>query len=186
VTPVTVEIVIERTPGHDTEPPDRQTVSRTRDRIHTSMEAREWLFERNAVDPRRVSAQLVDHASRSIVQHEESDLRHTLGVSGWADVLMLGLDARALTRLAPTGESRVLDGIRFDRHASGAAVGISEVWWSQPHLLPMSFVTRDAAGSTTVNVRRVRSGVDPTRLQPPSSRYRDYDVVDLAGWLESH
>ena len=53
---------------------------------------------RNSVDPRRVSGMLIDHASRSIVVHEESDLRSRLGIDGWAEALLLGLDPAVVLR----------------------------------------------------------------------------------------
>ncbi len=86
VQPLTFEVVTRRTPRTGPVSTDRQRVSRTRDRIHLAMARTEWLFERNPVDPRRVSALLVHHASRSIAAHEESDLRNAVGVIGWAAV----------------------------------------------------------------------------------------------------
>ena len=70
--------------------PRRETITRTVDRIHLSSGGREWLFQRNVRDPRRVSGTLVDHAARAVVFHDESDLRNRIGMNGWADALSLG------------------------------------------------------------------------------------------------
>lgn len=166
----------------------RQTVSRTRDRIHIAGGGgREWLFERNVVDPRRVSGLLMDHRTRTIVLHEESELRNMLGVNGWADVLLLGLDASALHGLEPTGHTRTMAGLRFVKQSTEQKnVPISEVWWNQDQALPSASVIVDATGSTRVSVERLRAGVNADLLRSPSSRFPDYKVVDLAEWLEGH
>ena len=48
---------------------------------------REWLFERNRIDTRRVTASVVEHAEKTIVLYGESDVRNLLGLNGWAEVL---------------------------------------------------------------------------------------------------
>lgn len=186
VTPLTLEVVTRHQPGKGATHRVRQTVSRTRNRIHIAFDnGREWLFERNVVDPRRVSGWLIVHASRTIVLHEESDLRNGLGVNGWADVLMLGLDPGVLRQLKPTGQTRTTHGIRFVRQAPHEEnARISEVWWSEKHGLPSAFVISHGAGSTRVTVERLRAGVDADLLRSPSSRFPAYKVVDVAEWLE--
>lgn len=84
------------------------TIVRTPERILVAHREREWLFERNTLDPRRVSATLVDHASRVVIVYEESDVRNLLRLNGWADVLAAtsytGLDASrgaTVTRIRP-------------------------------------------------------------------------------------
>ena len=68
----------------------KERITRTVDRIHLSSNGREWLFERNPRDPRRVSGTLIDHAAKALIFHDESDLRNMLGMGGWADALKLG------------------------------------------------------------------------------------------------
>lgn len=77
-----------------------QEVTQARDRVHLVVDdgRREWYFERNPVYPERVSGALVDHATREILTHAESDLRSRLGIRGWADVLTMLSTARGLRR----------------------------------------------------------------------------------------
>jgi hypothetical protein len=187
IEPLTFEVVTRRTPPNGAAVTERQRVSRTKDRIHVATEATEWLFERNPVDARRVSALLVHHPSRSIVTHEESDLRNTVGITGWAPVLMIGVDVNVLATLAPTSESRTEAGLQFRKHlARAAGQGFSEVWWNPEQLLPLTTVIRDGAGLTDVTVQGLRRGVDAALLRSPSSRFPKYRLVDLAEWLEGH
>ena len=117
VRPSTVDIVIRRPSSSGRVETLRQTISRTSERIHVAgPDRREWLFERNPVDPRRVGASLVDHASQAIVLYEESDLLMALGSRGWADVLALGSDIQA------TGPTR----FAIDRIRPGADAGLLE------------------------------------------------------------
>lgn len=188
ITPLTLELVSRHQPGKGHTYTVRQTVSRTLDRIHIVVgDGREWLFERNAVDPRRVSGLLIVHARRMIVLHEESDLRNRLGVNGWADVLMLGLDPNVLRQLKPTRQTRTINGIRFVKQAPHEAnAGVSDVWWSEEHTLPSAFVISHGAGSTRVSVERLRAGVTADLLRSPSSRFPTYKMIDLAESLEGH
>jgi hypothetical protein len=78
VKPATITVLIQGQPG---------VVLRTRDRILVKISQREWLFERNSVDPRRVSAKVVDHPGKRVIGYEESDVRNLLGLNGWAEVL---------------------------------------------------------------------------------------------------
>jgi hypothetical protein len=106
VTPLTLELRITSGPGAFR----TETIARTVDRVHVKEnEAREWLFVRNPVDVRRVSAYLVEHSERTIVVHDESDLRHEMGMRGWLDVLTMGLDPGAVADLEPTAEPKQVD-----------------------------------------------------------------------------
>ena len=186
VRPLTLDVAIRTTHGAGTDTV-RQTVSRTRDRVHLVVAGREWLFERNPLDRRRVSGWLVEHAGKTIVLHEESDLRHRLDLNGWADVLMLGFDSRALSGLTATGQAKTIAGIRFRKFiAPDQASAVSEVWWSAEQALPSALVSRAPTGQTHVSVEHVRAGVDPERLRSPLLRFPAYQVLDLAGWLEGH
>ena len=98
IAPLTIQAIVRRHTTSGASETLRQTISRTADRIHLAADnGREWLFERNPRDPRRVSAALIEHASQAIVRYEESDLRMTLGIRGWADVLALGVESELLT-----------------------------------------------------------------------------------------
>jgi len=90
VAPATITLLVhERAAGRKSAV--KHVVSRTSDRVHLALpDGREWLFTRNALDPRRASGFLVHHGRRAIVVHEESDLRNWLGIRGWVDVLALG------------------------------------------------------------------------------------------------
>ena len=78
-----------------------EKIRRTVDRIHLSSNGREWLFERNPRDPRRVSGTLIDHAAKALIFHDESDLRNMLGINGWADALNLGSEPGFAVRRIP-------------------------------------------------------------------------------------
>jgi hypothetical protein len=188
VTPVTVEALIRRQPLAGEARTMRQTIHRTADRIHVASSAgREWLFERNVRDPRRVFGWAVDHASRVIVVYDESDLRAALGLRGWANVLTMGFDPESLSDLKASGRTRSLEGIAFAHHAAAREdAEIREVWWSDDEIFPCEFVTADAAGSTRFTVESVRVGVDAALLQPPPTRFPAYRVFELADWLERH
>jgi hypothetical protein len=125
VTPSTVDIVIRRQSPSGRVETLRQTISRTSERIHVAgPDGREWLFERNPIDPRRAGASLVDHASQAIVLFEESDLRMALGIRGWADVLALGVEAPA-SRAADRQGTRSTR-LAVDRIRPGADAGLLE------------------------------------------------------------
>jgi hypothetical protein len=70
-------------------------VLRTVNRILVSTREREWLFERNSIDPRRVAATVVEHADKTVVIYGESDVRNLLGLNGWAEVLALTSETSA-------------------------------------------------------------------------------------------
>jgi len=76
------------TPATIAVPP--KTIVRTVDRIVVSGPEGDWVFQRNVLDHRRVSATHVDHAAQVLVTYEESDLLMALGIRGWADVLTFG------------------------------------------------------------------------------------------------
>lgn len=184
VTPLTLQVMVQRSTAGGRTATVRQTVSRTRERVHIDAGQREWLFVRNPVDPRRVSGVLVDHATRTLIEHEESDLRHMVGVAGWIDVLSLGLDPAVLPGLVK-GETRSVEGFRFRRYTAPAREdGVSEAWWCEEQLLAREFVVRERSGSTRLFVERMRRGVDVARLDAPSLRLPDYRIVGLAEWLE--
>ena len=146
----------------------------------------EWLFEQNPVDPRRVSAWLIDHDTHVIVLHEESDVRNALGLNGWANVLTLRIRFRGAGRPQVDGE--------VSRHrrqplpalaAPDTKPGIADAWWNEELLLAGAFVLRDPA-RTRVTIETLRPGVDAQLLRAPALRFKSYKVVDRAEWLEGH
>jgi hypothetical protein len=169
--------------------PDRsvaieRTVTRTADRVHIEAAGEEeWLFVRNARDPRRVLGYLIDHAHKTAVVYDESDLRNSQQIRGWLDVLTLGFDVRTLEAMRATGETARLGGVAFSRFSSGPNTAFREVWWSQAELLPLK-VEPGQAGGRLVSLESVRRGIDAERLRLPEERFPDYRVVDLADWLE--
>jgi hypothetical protein len=186
VAPLTLDVVTRYVPLRGAQRSIRHSVSRTHDRIHLALAGkREWLLIRNPVDPRRVSGMLIDHAARTIVVHEESDLRTRLGVNGWADALLLGLDAEMVPRLRAAAESRAITGVRFNKQVVAGGPGeLSDVWWNAEFALPGAYTVKSPGGSTRISVERIVRGVNGERLQLPSSRFPSYKVVDLADWLE--
>jgi hypothetical protein len=163
-------------------------VTRTADRVHVAAGPdREWLYVRNPVDPRRVSATLVDHKSQTLVVYDESDLRNTLGIRGWADVLTLGFDMAVLSELPETSESRSTGTLTFSRYATRSPVnGVREVWWNQSALLPLEVAKgeREAERTVVISIDRVSRDVAAQLLEPPAQRFPDYRRVDYPDWLE--
>jgi hypothetical protein len=186
VTPLTLETVTRHKPVSGRPQSVRQTVTRTADRTHVATgPEREWLFERNTLDSRRVIGTLIEHASRALIVYEESDLRRVMGISGWAHTLTLGFDPGLLAGLGRSDETRVIGGIQFTRYvAASKRTDFQEVWWSRKEIFPSRFVTADSRGSIEFSVERVRPGVDAALLRSPASRFPAYDRFDLAGWLE--
>ena len=188
IEPTTFDIVLRRESPLMKGQVVRQTVSRTSEQIHLrGNDNREWLFERNPIDHRRVSATLIDHSSKAIVLYEETDLRMTLGIRGWADVLALGFDSQTLRHYKRTAETRAVGTMSFVRYVSTATSGsVDEVWWSEEQVLPSRFSIGEGGGRTRFSIERVRGGTDASVLRPATARFPEYSVYDLAGWLEKH
>lgn len=111
VAPATITLALRRK-GDSQGVAVRCVVSRTTDRVHVAVtDGRDWLFERNTADRRRVSGVLIHHATRTIVTYEESDLRNWLGVRGWVDVAALATGSELAIRLParpPDSPTRVV------------------------------------------------------------------------------
>lgn len=161
-----------------------QTVTRSFDRVHVAtVTGVEWLFERNPVDSRRVSASAVQHADKTIVVYSESDLRMMLGIPGWAHVLTMGVDAQLVPATA-SGRARTMAGLRFTRAAVEVDGGRGRLWWNAEQLLPLEYGSAKAGSSLTVV--KIALGADTARLAAPELRFPSYRVVELADWLEEH
>ena len=169
--------------------PEQQTITRTAGRIHVAREdGREWFFERNPIDPRRVSAAAVEHASREVVLYAETDLRMMMGIRGWADVLTLGFDPDRLAHYEPTAKTRTIDGVRFTRYVStnGGPGSEADIWWNGEQQLASGFTISDRTGTSRFVVESISPRVEAESLQPPSKRYPNYTVINVADWLEQH
>jgi hypothetical protein len=185
IRPMTLDVRIDTARASGPSLVQRRTMSRTSTRIHVRGERNEWLFQRNPVDPRRMTGQLVHHATKLIIQHEESDLRNMFGLNGWADVLMLGIDGAALRRLTATSRSRTTAGIRFkELRAADPGIGLVDAWWSDEQAMPSAFTLRQDGGATNMKVIRLRPEVDESLLLDPARRFPAYRVIDVAEWLE--
>lgn len=158
-----------------------RVVSRTTDRVHVA-ESRdvEWLFRRNPIDRARVSGVLVEHREQRLVVYDESDLRNLLGIEGWAGVVSLGFDYRALNRAPATLRERQVGAIRFVRHEAPDAF----FWWSAEAKLATDFTQRQGPRALRVSIEAATPAVDDALLQDPVVRFPAYEVLDVADWLE--
>lgn len=170
-------------PGHPVER-TTQRVTRMPDRVRLELDGgkKEWLFERNAVDPARASAWLVEHEARRIVAYDDSALRNVLQIRGWADVLMMRFDPRALATLQRAGDAKERFGGTFVHYtaADPAAPGVIEAWWSEALLLPLEWRVREDQTVMTSTVSAVERVVDVATLADPRRRFPTYDVLDEA------
>ncbi|MGE3840315.1 MAG: hypothetical protein AB7I50_01885 [Vicinamibacterales bacterium] len=179
--PLTLEVVL--TPdGGAVGQSVRQVVTGAASRMHvSSSDGAEWWFEQNAVDRRRAAGQLVQHASRTIIEHTESELRSQLGFGGWAQVLALGFDVEALASLSATPEHRQKNGIDFVRYEGADG---SSLWWSPDELVADDFMLFSPQMRWRVTIESVARDVDPQRLESPASRFPEYRLLTLSDWLE--
>jgi hypothetical protein len=182
---LTVELVTTST-AHSQRVERRQDVARTADRIHVRVvdAGVEWLFVRNPVDPRRVSARRVDHARRVIVEYDESELQLNGIARGWADVAGLGVEHDALQELMRSGRTRNHFGFEFVEWRSKPGVPAREIWWSDEAALPLHI--SGLPSDSTVVIVSVRRDVERTRLLEPLERFHDYSVMDVADYREKH
>lgn len=186
---VTLEIET-RELGDRRAPVTHKTVTRTAERVHVSLgsKAPEWLFVRNAKDPRRMSATLADHDHRTLVEHDESELR-MLGLGrGWADIVGLGVEPEALVELQPTGRKQLLSGISFaELRASAESKSTTrELWWSDEAAAPLRIMAERGPARLETRVRSLRRQVDPLLLRNLRERYSGYKVMDVADYREAH
>ena len=185
VRPLTAEVRLRRSEGGRPPAVSRQVVTRAAHRIYVVMDdGREWFLEQNPVDPRRMTGTLVHHRGRTLVTYEDSDLRHWMGLRGWADALLFGAHLEWLTGTRRADQQRRF-GLVFTRHhPPGSKDRSHDIWWSDEQLLPSHFKT--GAGGVTVEftLTRVRLAVDAELLRPPAARFPAYRRVDLAEWLE--
>jgi hypothetical protein len=183
VVPMSFTTVTVRTDKHGAPHVLTQQVTRTSDRLRLIPNGsnKEWLFERNPVDPRRVSGYLTDHSARQILVYQESDLRNRQQFRGWADVLMMRFDLQQLAGLRRTDESSTIGGVNTVRYVGPSDVdGIAEVVWSERLLLPLHLTIRRSGVVTTSRIERLAAVVEVAQLTDPRSRFPEYDVLDIA------
>ncbi len=161
-----------------------QQVTRTVDRIHLLLLGtdKEWLFERNPIDRRRVSGYLIDHGARQILMHQESDLRNEQQLRGWADALMMRFDPAVLARLRRTDQQDSAFGAAFTRYVAGdiKADGVVDVWWSDALLLPLRLQVRQRDVLVTSVLSQLETPAALTMLADPRGRLTDYEVLEVA------
>ena len=186
ILPSTMVVSIERRRPSGPASKSRQTITRTATRVHMAIaDGRELLFERNPVDPRRVSGFVVHHDKRTIVRYDDTELRNWMALRGWADVITLGFDTGALGALQSTTQKKSLAGWTFVRFiARDRDHPVRDVWWNADEALPSSFRIVDGAGSTTMTVIRIDRVAKDEVLRSPAVRFPKYRVVDLTDWLE--
>jgi hypothetical protein len=182
--PLTLTVVTTWEPDNGKVRTARQTVLRTVDRVLVSVEgtANEWLFERNPVDPRRVSGYLIDHKERRVLVHDESDLRNGQGLRGWLDVLTLRFNPDTLKTLQPTADQEIVNGVPFVRYQENerAKRGGTEVWWSDRLMFPLRLTIREGQVLISSKVKLVAQQVANDKLVSPSTRFPSYRVSDVA------
>lgn len=164
----------------------RRTITRTPTRAHVKAAGSEveWLFTRNPVDQRRVSAVRIDHHHHIIIDYSESELRTAELARGWADVVYLGVEVAALRRMSLTGRTETLDGFHFAEYSPnpGSISDSGSIWWSRTAGAPL----RRSAGGTDSQLvlARIRTTVDASLLQDPRHRFPSYAVMDVADFRE--
>ncbi|MQA28526.1 MAG: hypothetical protein GEU82_01635 [Luteitalea sp.] len=188
ITPMAFDIVVRSRSQAGASTITRQRVTRTAERIHIDDGAgREWLFERNPVDPRRVSGSAIYHAAREIVVYQESEVRNTLGISGWADVLMPGIRAGQIREMKPTRQARTIGGLRFVRFTALDPRGATkEAWWNEDEVLSAGVVSSSGAMSVEMSLERLIAVVQPELLRAPAMRFPSYRQIDFPDSLERH
>jgi len=166
----------------------RKKVARTAARVHITFGegAIEWLFVRNPLDGRRVSASLIDHRRRAIIEYDESELRTGGLARGWADVVGFGVQPESFARMRPTGRSETLGGFSFVENQLPEPGGdeVREVWWSREAAAPLRVST--LARHSEIVLQSLRPNVDESVLLDPRHRFPAYAVLDVADFREQH
>jgi hypothetical protein len=188
VKPMAFDIVIRSHPTTGAPHTARQRIARTAERVHIAdTDGTEWFFERNPLDARRVSGSFIDHSTHEIVVYQESELRNRLGLSGWADVLMLGARPELIHGMKRTGQERTIGGLTFVRFAApDKQTWVTEVWWNEEQLLPAGMITSSNAKTIELRLEGLSAAVRPELLRRPAVRFPKYRVIDFPDWLERH
>ena len=160
-----------------------QIVTRTRDRVRRVVEGedKEWLFVRNPVSPDRASGFLVDHRAKQIVEYDDTSLLTRQGLRGWADVIAMRFDPRLLPTLQATGRSERRHRAEFRQFVSRSPdqPGVVEVWWSEPHLLPLRLTVREGRVLLSAEIVGLVPESDSAALELPARRFPDYHALDV-------
>ncbi len=190
-TPITLSLDTRRTSADGSVSQVSQRISRGRDHVHVSLPAdhHEWLFEQNAVDPRRVSAVFVDHEARTVVEYDESHLRREQGIGGWSAVAAFRLEPAAIVALRQKGRRTIVVGsLRFDEREAGSspASTLIRLAWNETLAAPASYELHDGRTRVEALASAIELTVDETLFEHPSRRFSSYVVKDVADWRESH
>lgn len=166
--------------------PHQQDVARGIDRVHIRVVggSSEWLFVRNPLDSRRVSARRVEHLERVIIEYDDSELAMGGIARGWADVASVGVRVDELQRLSRTGKSERHFGFEFAEWRSPTEADDQAVWWSDEAALP--WLVSGGALRGVLQVSSLQRGVDRAVLQEPLERFTGYRVMDIADYRERH
>jgi hypothetical protein len=131
---------------------------------------------------------MLDHARKSVIEYDESEMRNGGLGRGWADVVALGVEPEALSGLVRTGKRQLLNGVDFEQLArpDDSQVRVKELWWSDATALPLRVVIDDGPAATEVTVRSIRRQIDESLLREMRDRYPGYTVIDIADYREAH
>lgn len=132
----------------------------------------------------RVSASMVDHRRRTIVEYDESELRSTGLARGWADVVGFGVQPEALQTLRPTRRRATLAGFEFSERlpVAGDEGDVRELWWSSEASAPLRVSHR----GSEMTVKSLRAAGDAALLLDPRQRFSAYTMMDIADFREAH
>ncbi len=184
VTPIELTLTVTRSVGGSAH--EREEVARGVDRVHVRNldGGTEWLFIRNPLDQRRVSARRVEHGERVIIEYDESELAMSGIARGWADVACIGVNLDGLQRLSRTGKSESRFGFEFVEWRSSTGAVDAAIWWSDEAALPS--LVAGVGHRQVVQVTSLRRGVERARLAEPRERFPGYRVLDVADYREKH
>ncbi len=190
--PLAGELLITN-PNLDSPHPLRRRFQRNGNTVYLEYldQGQEWLFRQNPIDHRRLSALLIDHREKMILQYEMFDLQEIGITPSWADAFALGVRIDILNVLHPTGQTRDESGIHFEQFVSSRVENHPdpgmEIWWSTLNYLPLRVIEpgqdQNAIEMQVVNLSHT---IDPDLFRNPTDRFPDYPIMDLADWREEH
>lgn len=180
-----------RISGHDQTEELQRTIMRTSDKVYMSYlgQGQEWLFEKNPMDTRRVSGQLIDHRQAHVLLYHESELHNFGIVSNWTDVVTLGVKLDVLESMTSTGNTETFEGIQFLHYRSEARETgdpATEIWWSEAKALPLRIIRREGGTTWTQELSSLDWSTEENLLTEPAKRFPEYPVMDYVDWQEEY
>lgn len=146
-----------------------------------------WEFQRNPSAPGEVTGLRADHASRFLIEYQDSDLVGEGIADGWSRLALLHVAPEEVDLLLPTGESREAFGVRFERLLRSVEPRpgeLVELWWSERLSFPLTCVRRGSSGDARLEVEQLTQAVPEEHKRPLRERFPDWPVRDLADWRE--